>query len=146
PDEERAAPEVEGAGGAGLVHREGRGAVAGDPGAVAEGLGDRLPEADPEVLGRVMAVDLDVAGGPHLQVEEAVPADLVEHVPEEGEGDRDVGRPAYVEVDRDLDLRLLGLSRDGGGAAHRYLRGYHAPEPPRQFPPAHVPCGHECLG
>ena len=47
-----------------LVHRQGRRAVAANAAVIAERVQDGLAEHDAEVLGRVVAVDLDVALAP----------------------------------------------------------------------------------
>src|SRR5580658_10169269 len=69
PDEVRAAREIERARGPRLVHRQRGRAVAKDARLVAERLGNALPDHQAQVLGRVVTVDLDVARGPHRQVD-----------------------------------------------------------------------------
>jgi hypothetical protein len=59
-----------------------------------------------------MTVDLDVAARLDGQIEQAVPAEAIEHVAEERQGGRDAGLARAVELDRDLDLRFLGVSFD----------------------------------
>ena len=92
-------------------------AVAADPGAVAQRPVHRLPEHDADVLDRVMRPGLQIAGRLHPQPEPSVAAQQLEHVVEEA----DPGRGRHlspVEVERELDRRLAGLSRDLGCAAH----------------------------
>ena len=64
------------------------GAVAADPGAVAERLVERLPEHDADVLDRVVGAGLEVAVGLDLQAEPAVAGEQVEHVVEEADAGR----------------------------------------------------------
>ena len=66
-----------------LVERVHAAGEATDAGLVAERLLERLPEDDADVLDGVVAVDVEVAGGLHGEVEAAVAAELVEHVVEE---------------------------------------------------------------
>ena len=68
-----------------LVHRHDRVPVAGDPGAVAERLVERLAEHDPGVLDRVVGAGLDVTGRAHVEIEAAVTSQQVEHVVEEAD-------------------------------------------------------------
>ena len=98
PDEERPPREIERAGDARLVHRQRRPPVADDARLVAERLGDALPEDEPQVLGRVVAVDLHVARGPHGQVDQAVAGDLLDHVRQEGQRRVDRRAPGPVEI------------------------------------------------
>ena len=107
PDHEGAAAEIDGGGGAGLVHRKRRPPVAGDAGAIAECCSDCFTQDDADVLGGVMTVDLDVALRGHREIEQAVARDLVEHVVEERERRRDAALAGPVEGDLDLDARLL---------------------------------------
>ena len=63
-EHEQAAPgDVDRARRAGLVHGDGRVPVADDPTPIAERAVERLPEADPDVLDRVVGAGLQVAGG-----------------------------------------------------------------------------------
>lgn len=55
-------------------------AKAGDTLAVAEGFGEGLAEDDPSVFVGVVIVDVQVAVGNDVEVEQAVGADLSEHV------------------------------------------------------------------
>lgn len=80
PDEMRAARQVERARGAGFVHRQRRPPVPDEARLVADGLRHRLADDEPHVLRRVMPVDLDVAGGTDLQVDEPVTRELFDHV------------------------------------------------------------------
>ena len=90
--EERAAGEVEGHLDQRLVERQGHRAEPADAGLVAQRLGQHLAEGDPDVLDRVVGVHLEVAAGRHLEVEAAVPAELADHVVEEGQAG---GRPRW---------------------------------------------------
>ena len=54
-----------------------------DTRSVAQRLSDPLPDADPDVLHRVMVIDLDVPFGLEREVQKAVPDRLVEHMVEE---------------------------------------------------------------
>jgi hypothetical protein len=104
-----------------LVERHVGVAEAGDALLVAERLAERVAEDDAHVLHRVMGVDLQVAGGGHLEVEAGVGAERVQHVVEEPEAGRDLAAAAALEHERERDLRLAGpalharLAHVGGG-------------------------------
>src|SRR5262249_40353219 len=98
-------------------------AEAPDAGLVAEGLAEPLPEAEPDVLDRVMVVHLDVAPGFHVQVEEPVAREDLEHVVQERHPGLDLEGPAAVEVERDADVGLRGPAADGRRATSRARGG-----------------------
>ena len=85
PDQEGPAGEVERGADQRVVHREVAGAVAADAALVAERLRERAAERDADVLDGVVVVDVQVAGGADLEVEERVAGELVEHVVEEAD-------------------------------------------------------------
>src|SRR6516225_4699343 len=91
-----------------LVQRDQRVAEPGDAGFVAQRLLERLAERDGGVLDGVVRVDLDVALGPHGEVEAAVLAQLGQHVVEEGHAGADLDHPDAVQVELHHDLRLAG--------------------------------------
>ena len=103
-DAERPAGDVDRALGQRLVHRHHGGAVAPDPGAVAERLVERLAEHDADVLDGVVGAGLEVAVRLDLQAEPAVAGEQVEHVVEEADAGRRA-RLSPVEVEREPDLR-----------------------------------------
>ena len=94
-----------------LVHRQVDVGVARDALHVAERLLHRLAERDADILGRVVVIDVQVALGPHRDVDQRVARQLVEHVVEKADAGRDRRRAAAVEVDRDGDVGFLGLAR-----------------------------------
>src|SRR5690606_28394605 len=82
-----------------LVHRDERVAEAANSLLVAQRLPERLPEHDGGVLDGVVRLDLDVAHGPHGQVEAGVRAQRGEHVVVERHAGADVGAAGAVELD-----------------------------------------------
>ena len=86
--------------------------------AVAKGLVDRLPEADADVLRRVVRASLQVPTRLEVEAETAVPRQQLEHVVEKPDACRDLG-VAAIEVETQTYLRLLGLAVDFCGARHR---------------------------
>ena len=64
-----------------------------------------------------MVVDMEIAAGPDLQIEEAVAREALEHVVEERHPGRDLAASAAVELERERDLRLAGLALDSRRSA-----------------------------
>ena len=90
------------------------------PAQIAESAADRLTEREPGILHRMMKIDVEVALGGDVEVDQAVTGELIEHMVEKSDAGRDTGGPGPVEIDGDLELGLFGLARDGG-AAHGFL-------------------------
>ena len=90
-------------------------AVPADPRPVAQRPVDRLAQADPDVLGRVMAVDVQVAGAGDRQVHQGMPGEQLEHVVEKPDPRRDLGSPLAVQVEPQADVGLASRSHDLGG-------------------------------
>ncbi|KIT81814.1 hypothetical protein QT20_00235, partial [Staphylococcus aureus] len=83
---------------------------------VAERLLDRLSERDSDVFGGVVVIDMEVAIRLHRDVDARMAGQEVEHMVEEADPGRNRGHACSVEVDRHLDVGLLGLALDGCGA------------------------------
>ena len=92
PGDERAAGEVDRGLGQRLVHRHQRLAEAADAALVAERLRQRLAEHDADILGGVVEVDMQVALGLHVEVEQPVAGEGGQHVVEEADAGGDLGR------------------------------------------------------
>ena len=93
-----------------LVHRQVHVGIAGDALHVAERLLHRLAERDADILGGVVVVDMQVALGLDRDVDARMARQQVEHVVEKADAGRDRRRAGAVEVDRDLDVGLLGCA------------------------------------
>jgi len=91
-------------------------AVAANAFFVAHRLGKGLAECDAHVFHGVMAVDVQVALGLNVQVNQAVAGDLVEHVVKKADAGGQLGRTRAVEVDAHRDLRLGGVALHLGHA------------------------------
>ena len=110
--QERPAGDIERDTGQRLVHGQQAIRIAGDAAFVAERLAQGLAEREPGILHRMVVVDMVVADGLDLEVDQAVAGDLIEHVIEEADPGRDLGHPGAVEVDLDLERGFVGGSRD----------------------------------
>ena len=94
----------------GFVHREDEEAVAVHAGLVADGLLDGLPEDDADVFYGVVVVDVYVALGLDLEVENAVARKKFEHVVEERYARVDFVIAGTVEIDFEFNLGFLGVA------------------------------------
>ena len=146
----RAADEVDGGHGAGLVHRHDGRAVACDSLAAAERLLDGAAECGQHVLDRVVLVDVEIASGDAVEVEAGVEGEQREKVVEEADPGRDVRSAAAVEDERDPERRLgtraderrLASGGRAGFSAERTQEDVVLGRPPHRHPdplrePAH---------
>ena len=99
PDQVGPVRQVDGAAGQGLVHRDDREPEAPDAPEVPKGLADRLAQDDPDILHRVMKVDVQVALRLDVKVEGAVPPKGIQHVVQEADPGFDPGPARTVQVD-----------------------------------------------
>ena len=67
--------QIDRAGNERLVHRQKRMPVAPDPGFIAERAFDRRPEANADVFGRVVRIDVKISEASHVEVEQRVPGE-----------------------------------------------------------------------
>src|SRR5579884_2574084 len=106
-------------------------AEAADSRAIAERLAERASQHDPDVLDRVMLVDMQVAARVEFEIEEAMTREALEHVIEEGHPGRDLGSALAVERKFDCDLGLTRAALDPGAAGRSVLaaRGHRAIRP-----------------
>ena len=96
-------------------------AVARQAALVAHRLLDRLADGNAHVFHRVVAVDVQIALALHIQIDQAVARDLVQHVVEKADAGGQLRLARAVKVEADFDLGLGGVARDFGGA--RLVRG-----------------------
>src|SRR5258708_31591510 len=79
---------------------------------VAKRLGERLAEGDANILDCMVIVDMAIALGPNLDVDQRMERQLIEHMIEKTDASRDIGKARPIEVDADLNARFLGLAYD----------------------------------
>ena len=106
-----------------LVQGKGHRAEPADARLVTQRLGHHLTEGDPDVLDSVVGVDLEIPACRHGEVEPAVPAQLGDHVVEEGQPGGDLDGAGAIEVDGHLDRGLLGRPLHRGDPAMRQVWG-----------------------
>src|SRR4029453_8737587 len=91
--------------------------------AIAERLEHRLAQDDAHVFDGVVLVDVEIAGGPPLQVEAAVSREQLQHVIEEADTGPHIVAAAAIDGERTCDLRFRGLAVEPGAGRllHRML-------------------------
>src|ERR1700753_4160566 len=87
-------------------------AVAANTLALADSLGDSLPERNAGVFHRVVVVDMKVAVRFDFEVEKAVARDLVEHMVEKRHARGKLLLAGAVQVELHTDLRFAGVAND----------------------------------
>src|SRR5262249_56404226 len=75
-----------------------------------------------DVLGGVVMIDVQVALGLDREVDARMARQKLEHVVEEADPGRDRRNAGPVEIDRDLDVGLLGAASDRTFAHERIFR------------------------
>ena len=90
-----------------LVHGHGREPVARDTSPLAQRLVERLAKHEANVLHRVVVVHVQISHGLHRQIHERVLLQELQHVVEESDAGVYLARAGTVQVQRELDLRLL---------------------------------------
>jgi len=103
----------------GVIHGGDRVAIAADPLAVSQGLIERIPKNDSHVFHGVVEIHLEVAFSLHLQIEKPVHAEKSQHMVEKGDPRGDFGGSRAVQVDTDLNPRLLGHSVNCCDSVHK---------------------------
>ena len=98
-----------------LIERHIGVAVTGHALLVADGFIDSLTERDADILDRVVCIDMQVAPGFDIDIDQAVAGDLIDHVIEERYAGVETRFAAAVEIDGDGDLRLQRVTGDSGG-------------------------------
>jgi hypothetical protein len=88
---------------------------------LAEGSLDRLSQRDADIFDSVVGVDMQIAGGPHMQIKDAVSGEEGEEMIERPDAGDDIGGAGTIYGEVELDARLGGPAADGR-AALRHAR------------------------
>ena len=120
-----------------LVHGQHDRAVSRDTAFVAQRLRNRPAQHDAAVLHGVVRVHINVAGGLHGQVEQAVAPESVQHMVEERHAGVDIRSARSVQIDGQHDVRLLRGARKLREATLASRVGHVPTSVPRKYPAAH---------
>ena len=85
-------------------------AVAAQALLVADRLIERLPQRDADVFHGVVRIDVQIALGENVDVQQAVPGDLIEHVIEKRQPGIELGLAAAVQIQLDADLGFQSVA------------------------------------
>ena len=109
----------------GFIERHDGVAEAPDRPALAERLIERLSEADADVFGRMVLVDVQITLGTNGQIEPRVARKAIEHVIEKADARGDVAPPGAIQVEDYFDLALACFAVDvsrARGVLHSSMR------------------------
>jgi len=96
--------------GQGLVQGHIGVAVTAQPLLVAPGLGQGLAQGDADIFDRVVGIDMQIALGFDIQVDQAVPGDLVEHVIKKVHAGGEPALTAAIQIEPDRDPGFQGVT------------------------------------
>lgn len=75
-----------------------------------EGLFESLAEQYRAIFGGMVIIDVEIALAAEVEIEASVFGERVKHVVKEAESRLDIGESAAVEIEREGDLRFLGVA------------------------------------
>ena len=89
-------------------------AITGNPGKIAQRLGNRLANNDAGIFNRVVAINVQVALGADMQVDEGVAPERVQHMVKKANARFDISLAGPIEIEGHGDIGFLGFSRNRG--------------------------------
>ena len=98
----------------GFIERHIGVAVAAQTFLVAERLGQRLTDRDTDILDRVMRVDMQIALGFDLKINQTMTGNLIKHVIEKGDTRGKLALPGPIKIQTNRDLGFKGISGNFG--------------------------------
>ncbi len=122
--EKGAVGEIKGYPNQGFIHGEGEMAVAANGAAVAEGLFERLAQADAEIFDGVVVIHLGVAGGVDGEIEKTMNSKKGQHVIHKRNAGGNIGLTGAAQLEGEADVGFFGLAMDcalflWGGCGHQ---------------------------
>lgn len=93
-----------------LVKRHIAMSVASQPLLVAPGLGQGLAERDADIFHRMMGIDVQIAFGVDIQINQTMTRDLIKHVIKKGNTGGKSALTSAVKIQTHSDLRLQGIT------------------------------------
>ena len=96
----------------GFIERHIAVTVASQPLLVAPGLGQCLTEGNSQILNGVMRVDVQIAVGDDIEIDQAMPGNLIKHVVEERNTGGKFALASTIEIETHGNLRLQGVARN----------------------------------
>jgi len=123
-DQTRTAREIHHHAAQGFIQRHIGVAIAAQSLFVAHGLGHRLAQRDAHVLDRVVSIDVQIAIGLDVQVDQTMAGDLIEHVVKKANAGVHLALTRAVQVELHPDAGFGGLAADVGVRAFMVWLGW----------------------
>lgn len=115
PDQKWTVGEIKRDAGQAFIHRDHGVAIAVDPGLVTQSLFQGLAESEACIFHGMVGIDMEIAFGLNREIDQAVAAQLVEHMIEEADARVNLGHARAVEIDGHGNAGFLGLAIDSRG-------------------------------
>lgn len=112
PHKIRTARNIERAASQGFIHRRISRAITGNAALIAQSLQHRLADGDTGIFGGMMLVDVQIADRLHLQIDERVARQLLQHMVQKANACGHVIYTTAVEVDLNIYGRFVRLTTD----------------------------------
>ena len=112
------APQIDRCSCEGFVHGHQEISGAQDASLCTERLEHRFSERDACVFDGVVLIDVEIAFGCERQVEGPMACNEIEHVIEKTDSGGDARGTSPIEIQTDVDVRLVGFTMDCGGPWH----------------------------
>jgi hypothetical protein len=116
-----AAAEINRSYGQGFVHGHYEITGAENAAFFSQSLQNGFAEGDAHVFDGVMLIDIEIATGNDMQIEGAMASDKIEHVIEKADASGNARFGVTVEIQFELDVRLIRFAVNRCGAGHDYL-------------------------
>ena len=107
-----------------FVHRQIGMPVARNARKITQRFFERLADNDAGIFDRMVAIYMQIAIGLNVEIDEAMPAERVEHVIEKAYAGRNVRFTRSVKIQRNLDAGLLGFAANGGDTICHIQRSF----------------------
>ena len=120
PDEVRSSREIDSDLGQCFVHGKGHVSVSIEAFFIAQGTVNGLAQADSDIFGGVVAVDMNIAIAVNMEVDEAVLGEKGQHVIQKAEAGCDVGFARAIEIDGEFDFGFGCVALDLMGSRHGF--------------------------
>ena len=93
-----------------LIHGRIGTAISNNPGLIAQGFIDRLPNSNGTVFGRMMLIDMQITFDPQFQINQRMPRELFNHMIQKTNAGGHFIFPGSIEIQLDENLGFLGVS------------------------------------
>ena len=114
PDPESATAQVDGGGYQSFVHGKNGVTVPPDARAVAEHLIDGLTQADADVLGRMMRINVQIAGAGNREIHQRMPGEEFQHVVQKSDTGGNPGEALSIQGEPQSNISLASRASDFG--------------------------------